>query len=98
MSVTSDHPGLHTFNQVHPRRLTASIEAVQWDSVAAREAVARICQEAAWRCQRVMPCIPLGNSPDGPAQAGNERTSSTLSRRLGDSDLPLVTTLLRDDQ
>lgn len=45
---------MHTSPQAHTRGLAANVEAIRWDSVAAGEAVQRICQEAALRCQRVM--------------------------------------------
>ncbi len=61
MSVTSDRPGFDAFNQAHTRWLAANVEAVRWDSDAARETVARICQEAARRCQQV---IAVHNSVD----------------------------------
>jgi hypothetical protein len=63
MSITSDHLGLDAFNQAHARRLAINIEAVRWDSSAAQEAVARICHEAAQRCQQV---IAVYNSVDIP--------------------------------
>ncbi len=45
---------LDTSHMQYARRAAANVEAIRWDSVAAGEAVQRICQEAALRCQRVM--------------------------------------------
>lgn len=60
----SDHPSLRTCDRGHARWLEADIEAVQWGSVAAQEAVERTCQEVALRCQRVIAMYASVDIPD----------------------------------
>lgn len=45
---------LRTNNEVHTRWLGVEADAARWGSDAAREAVVRICREAALRCQRTI--------------------------------------------
>jgi hypothetical protein len=54
MRMTSEDPGLRGGDQVNSRWLAANGEAIRWDSVAAREAIARVCQQAALQCQGVV--------------------------------------------
>jgi hypothetical protein len=54
----------HASHQAHARGLGANVEVIRWDSVAAGEAVQRICQEAALRCQRVMARYAAMDIPD----------------------------------
>jgi len=66
----SDRPGLHTCNQAHARWLGADAEAVRWDSVAAREAVERLCKEVALRCQRTVAAYASANVLDEDSHSG----------------------------
>jgi hypothetical protein len=60
----SDYPGLHISDQARAGGLAATVEAIRWDSVAAGQAVQRICQEAALRCQQVMARYAAVDIPD----------------------------------
>ncbi|MGH3834383.1 MAG: hypothetical protein ACRDSF_01575 [Pseudonocardiaceae bacterium] len=59
-----DHPGLRTCDQAHARLLEADAETVRWGSVAAQEAVERICREVALRCQRIIDMYSTASIPD----------------------------------
>lgn len=50
----SHSPDLCPSHRTSPRRTTTSLVTVPWASDAAREAVARTCQEVARWCQRVI--------------------------------------------
>ena len=54
MSVLGEYSSLRASDHAHDQHLAASIQAVDWDSVAAWEAVARTCREATVRCQQVI--------------------------------------------
>ena len=54
MSVMSGDSGLHGCNQANNRGLATNGEAIRWDSVVAQQAIARVCQQAALRCQWVI--------------------------------------------
>lgn len=69
--LSSERPSdSHTCDQADARSAEAGVETVHWDSVAARESVQRICQEAALRCQRV---IARYASVDVPHEDGRDR-------------------------
>lgn len=59
-----DHPAPRTCDQAHARPLEADAETVRWGSVAAQEAVERICQEVALRCQRIIDMYSSAPIPD----------------------------------
>lgn len=64
---------MRTSGQAHARGLAANVEAIRWDSVAAGEAVQRICQEAALRCQRVMARYAVMDIPDADGRNPSDR-------------------------
>ncbi|MGH3775385.1 MAG: hypothetical protein ACRDRR_06550 [Pseudonocardiaceae bacterium] len=59
-----DHPALRTGDQANARQLDGDAETVRWGSVAAQEAVERICQEVALRCQRIIDMYSSASIPD----------------------------------
>jgi hypothetical protein len=66
----SDRPDMHTGNRAHAGWLGADVEAVRWGSVAAREAVERLCREVALRCQRTVAAYASVNASDEARHSG----------------------------
>ncbi|MGH3917465.1 MAG: hypothetical protein ACRDSG_00200 [Pseudonocardiaceae bacterium] len=58
------HPALHTCDEAHAGQSEGGSETVRWGSVAAQEAVERICQEVALRCQRIIDMYSSASTPD----------------------------------
>jgi hypothetical protein len=82
-----DYPGLRTYDQAYARWLEANAETVRWGSVAAQEAVERICQEVTLRCQQVIDryssaSIPDQDGPHEPDPRRNDPTTPQLAWTL----------------
>ena len=76
MMSMSANSCLRTANQVHTRWLDVEAEAVRWGSDAARDAVERICQKAALRCQRTIATYASVDIPDETAASTGPRSSA----------------------
>jgi hypothetical protein len=66
----SDRAGMYTGSQARARWLDADAEAIGWGSVAAREAVERLCKEVALRCQRTVAAYASANVLDEDSASG----------------------------
>lgn len=90
-----DHPALRTRDQAHAQRLEGDAETVRWGPVAAHEAVERICQEVALRCQRIIDrygsaAIPEEDGHNGPDPRSSGSTTPQLAGTLAaDTTLPV---------
>lgn len=69
---------MHACDQADARSAEAGVEAVRWGSVAARESVQRICQEAALRCQHVMTMYGVADAPN--EDGGDRRQPDSKDR------------------
>lgn len=85
-----DHPALGTCDQAPDRQLEGDAETVRWGSVAAQEAVERICQEVALRCQRIIDMYSSASVPD------EDGSNCPDPRRSGPTRPQLTGTLVAD--